>query len=75
VTTAAFTTRAVKAARAAFDHWCRVSVEHRAQLLERVAAIMERRRFELSAVEVFEVGKPWEEADGDIERWIWETRS
>ena len=58
--------RAVKAARAAFDHWCRVSVEHRAQLLERVAAIMERRRFELSAVEVFEVGKPWEEADGDI---------
>jgi RHH-type proline utilization regulon transcriptional repressor/proline dehydrogenase/delta 1-pyrroline-5-carboxylate dehydrogenase len=58
--------RAVKAARAAFEHWCRVSVEHRAQLLERVAAIMERRRFELSAVEVFEVGKPWEEADGDI---------
>jgi RHH-type proline utilization regulon transcriptional repressor/proline dehydrogenase/delta 1-pyrroline-5-carboxylate dehydrogenase len=41
-------------------------VEHRAQLLERVAAIMERRRFELSAVEVFEVGKPWAEADGDI---------
>jgi RHH-type transcriptional regulator, proline utilization regulon repressor / proline dehydrogenase / delta 1-pyrroline-5-carboxylate dehydrogenase len=41
-------------------------VEHRAQLLERVAAIMERRRFELSAVEVFEVGKAWEEADGDI---------
>ncbi len=27
---------------------------------------MERRRFELSAVEVFEVGKAWEEADGDI---------
>jgi RHH-type proline utilization regulon transcriptional repressor/proline dehydrogenase/delta 1-pyrroline-5-carboxylate dehydrogenase len=58
--------RAVKAARAAFDKWSRTSVEHRAQLLERVAAIMERRRFELSAVEVFEVGKPWAEADGDI---------
>ncbi len=58
--------RAVKAARAAFDHWSRTSVEHRAQLLERVAAIMERRRFELCAVEVFEVGKPWAEADGDI---------
>jgi RHH-type proline utilization regulon transcriptional repressor/proline dehydrogenase/delta 1-pyrroline-5-carboxylate dehydrogenase len=58
--------RAVKAARAAFDHWCRTSVEHRAQLLERVAAIMERRRFELCAVEVYEVGKAWEEADGDI---------
>ncbi|MDQ6622640.1 MAG: proline dehydrogenase family protein, partial [Verrucomicrobiota bacterium] len=40
---------AVKAARSAFDHWCRVSVEHRAQLLERVAQIMDRRRYELSA--------------------------
>jgi RHH-type transcriptional regulator, proline utilization regulon repressor / proline dehydrogenase / delta 1-pyrroline-5-carboxylate dehydrogenase len=58
--------RAVRAACGAFDHWCRTSVEHRAQLLERVAAIMERRRFELSAVEVYEVGKAWEEADGDI---------
>jgi RHH-type proline utilization regulon transcriptional repressor/proline dehydrogenase/delta 1-pyrroline-5-carboxylate dehydrogenase len=58
--------RAVKAARAAFDGWSRTSVEHRAQLLERVAAIMERRRFELAAVEVYEVGKAWDEADGDI---------
>src|SRR5205814_4337856 len=58
--------RAVKAAGAAFEHWCRTSIEHRAQLLERVAAIMERRRFELAAVEVYEVGKAWEEADGDI---------
>ncbi len=61
---------AVAAARKAFDHWCRVSVEHRAGLLERVAAIMDRRRFELSAVEVFEVGKPWAEADGDIREAI-----
>ncbi len=58
--------RAVKAASAAFGDWSRTSVEHRAQLLERVAAIMERRRFELAAVEVYEVGKAWEEADGDI---------
>ena len=35
-------------------------------MLERVAAILDRRRFELSAVEVFEVGKAWAEADGDI---------
>lgn len=58
--------RALAAARASFDKWSRTSVEHRAQLLERVAAIMARRRFELCAVEVFEVGKAWEEADGDI---------
>ncbi|MEP6699065.1 MAG: L-glutamate gamma-semialdehyde dehydrogenase [Verrucomicrobiota bacterium] len=61
---------AIAAARTAFRHWCRVSVEHRAELLERVAAIMDRRRFELSALEVFEVGKPWAEADGDIREAI-----
>src|SRR5450755_1093402 len=61
---------AIAAARKAFDHWCRVSVEHRADLLERVASIMDRRRFELSALEVFEVGKPWAEADGDIREAI-----
>jgi RHH-type proline utilization regulon transcriptional repressor/proline dehydrogenase/delta 1-pyrroline-5-carboxylate dehydrogenase len=61
---------AVAAARKAFDHWCRVSIDHRAELLERVASIMDRRRFELSALEVFEVGKPWAEADGDIREAI-----
>src|SRR5207249_10692712 len=58
--------RAVKAARATFGKWSRTPFEERARLLERAAAIMERRRYELSAVEVFEVGKPWPEADGDI---------
>src|SRR5947207_7459457 len=61
---------AVKAASRAFEHWSRVSVEHRAELLDRVASIMDRRRFELSALEVFEVGKPWAEADGDIREAI-----
>jgi RHH-type proline utilization regulon transcriptional repressor/proline dehydrogenase/delta 1-pyrroline-5-carboxylate dehydrogenase len=58
--------RAVKAARGAFGKWSRTPFEERARLLERAAAIMDRRRYELSAVEVFEVGKPWAEADGDI---------
>jgi RHH-type proline utilization regulon transcriptional repressor/proline dehydrogenase/delta 1-pyrroline-5-carboxylate dehydrogenase len=62
--------QAVEAAKKAFQHWCRVSVEHRAELLEKVATIMDRRRFELSALEVFEVGKPWAEADGDIREAI-----
>src|SRR5437016_2956028 len=57
---------AVKAARRAFQTWGRTPFEERCQLLERVAAILDRRRFELSAVEVFEVGKAWAEADGDI---------
>jgi len=58
--------RAVEAARVAFEKWSRTPFEARARLLERAAAIMERRRYELSALEVFEVGKPWAEADGDI---------
>ena len=60
------TERAVKAARRAFETWARTPVEERCQVLERAAAILDRRRFELSAVEVFEVGKAWAEADGDI---------
>ena len=62
--------RAVKAARAAFEKWSRTPFEQRAQLLERAALIMDRRRYELSALEVFEVGKPWAEADGDIREAI-----
>jgi RHH-type transcriptional regulator, proline utilization regulon repressor / proline dehydrogenase / delta 1-pyrroline-5-carboxylate dehydrogenase len=58
--------RAVTAARSAFEHWSRTPFEKRAQLLERVTSIMDRRRFELSALEVFEVGKQWAEADGDV---------
>ena len=58
--------RAVVAAKKAFASWRRTPFEERAQLLERLAAIMERRRYELSALEVFEVGKAWVEADGDI---------
>ena len=62
--------RAVKAARAAFEKWRWTPFEERAQLLERAADILERRRYEISAVEVFEVGKPWSEADGDIREAI-----
>ena len=62
--------RAVEAAKKAFTRWSRTPFEERAQLLDRVAAIMERRRYELSALEVFEVGKAWAEADGDIREAI-----
>jgi RHH-type proline utilization regulon transcriptional repressor/proline dehydrogenase/delta 1-pyrroline-5-carboxylate dehydrogenase len=62
--------RAVKAARGAFEKWRWTPFEERAQLLERAADILERRRYEFSAVEVFEVGKPWSEADADIREAI-----
>jgi RHH-type transcriptional regulator, proline utilization regulon repressor / proline dehydrogenase / delta 1-pyrroline-5-carboxylate dehydrogenase len=62
--------RAVKAARAAFEKWRWTPFEERAGLLDRAADILERRRYEFSALEVFEVGKPWSEADGDIREAI-----
>jgi RHH-type transcriptional regulator, proline utilization regulon repressor / proline dehydrogenase / delta 1-pyrroline-5-carboxylate dehydrogenase len=62
--------RAVQAARAAFDKWSRTPFEERARLLERAAEILEGRRFELSALEVFEVAKAWSEADADIREAI-----
>ncbi len=62
--------RAVTAARSAFEKWRWTPFEERAQLLERAADIMERRRFELCALEAYEVGKPWTEADGDVREAI-----
>lgn len=57
---------AVDAARHAFPKWSRTATEDRARLLERAAGIMRRRRFELAAWQVFEVGKTWAEADADV---------
>ncbi len=57
---------AIAAAQAAFPAWRSTPVEDRAKILERTADLMEARRFELNALEVFEAGKPWVEADGDI---------
>ncbi len=58
--------KAVEVAAAAFDTWKRVPPQKRAQILFRAAAAMRRKRFELNAVEILEVGKPWPEADADI---------
>ena len=58
--------RAVTVAREALPFWNQVGWERRAGILEKAADIMRRRRFELAAIEVFEVGKPWREADADV---------
>jgi RHH-type proline utilization regulon transcriptional repressor/proline dehydrogenase/delta 1-pyrroline-5-carboxylate dehydrogenase len=57
---------AIDSARGAFAKWSRTPMEERARLLERAADILRQERFELAAVEVFETGKPWIEADADI---------
>ena len=56
---------AVAAGWAAFEEWSRTPVEERAELLLRAAQVIRRRRHELGALMVYEVGKPWDEADGE----------
>ncbi|MGV3526127.1 MAG: L-glutamate gamma-semialdehyde dehydrogenase [Candidatus Sericytochromatia bacterium] len=58
--------QAIQAAHAAFPSWSRVPAAERAQYLLKAAAKMREERFELSAVMVYEVGKSWAEADGDL---------
>lgn len=57
---------AVDAARRAQPQWAKLEAEQRAEYLEVIAAELDARRFELSAWIVFEVGKPWIEADADV---------
>jgi RHH-type proline utilization regulon transcriptional repressor/proline dehydrogenase/delta 1-pyrroline-5-carboxylate dehydrogenase len=54
------------AAARAFADWRDTDPAKRAESLFAAARVMQRRRFELAAWEVFECGKPWREADGDI---------
>jgi RHH-type transcriptional regulator, proline utilization regulon repressor / proline dehydrogenase / delta 1-pyrroline-5-carboxylate dehydrogenase len=58
--------KAVAVARRAFEGWSNTPPRDRAEILLRVAKILRRERFRLAAIEVFECGKPWREADGDI---------
>ncbi len=57
---------AVAAAMGAQPAWGSRAPEERAEVLFRAAGIARRRRMELAAWEVFEVGKNWAEADADV---------
>jgi RHH-type proline utilization regulon transcriptional repressor/proline dehydrogenase/delta 1-pyrroline-5-carboxylate dehydrogenase len=57
---------ALKAARSALPAWAKTTAEQRAVLLEKLADRMQAEKYSLSALQVFEVGKEWREADGDI---------
>ena len=58
--------RAVINAVEFFPLWSKTPASERAAFLFRAAEIMRRRRVELAAWEVFEVGKGWREADADV---------
>ncbi|MEK9142759.1 MAG: L-glutamate gamma-semialdehyde dehydrogenase, partial [Nitrospirota bacterium] len=49
-----------------WDHWRRKAPESRSAILRQAASDIRRRRYELAAWEIFEVGKPWRDADADI---------
>jgi 1-pyrroline-5-carboxylate dehydrogenase len=56
---------AVDAAAAAFPGWSSIPHAERANVLLRAAGILRRRRHEMNATMILEVGKNWLEADGD----------
>lgn len=57
--------KAVLTAYETFDKWKKVPPEKRAKVLFRAADIIRRRRFEINAWMISEVGKNWLEADAD----------
>jgi len=61
---------AMQAALKAFETWKYTSWEERTNLLFRVSHLLRQRKFEMMAWMVFEVGKNWAEADGDIAELI-----
>jgi 1-pyrroline-5-carboxylate dehydrogenase len=61
---------ALQTATSTFETWSRTPPRARARILLRAAAIMKRRKFELLAWEVFEGGKPWNEADAQVAEGI-----
>lgn len=57
---------AIAAAQEAFRDWRKISAVGRASVLLRMAAILRRKRFELAAWMVYELDKPWDEAEGEV---------
>lgn len=64
--TADIARHAIETAAAAFETWKNVPPKKRADYLFKAAKEMRRRRFELNAIEILEVGKSWHEADADV---------
>lgn len=58
--------RAIETANEVFDTWKNVPAQNRADFLLKASKIMRKRKFEFAAWMVYEVGKNWAEADGDV---------
>jgi len=57
---------AQNAAEQAFQSWSILPISERAGYLRKAAEALRQQRSYFAAVEIFEAGKPWAEADGDI---------
>ncbi|MDQ7781613.1 MAG: L-glutamate gamma-semialdehyde dehydrogenase [Desulfomonilaceae bacterium] len=57
---------AIAEAGRASKSWSRTPPEQRALVLRRAGEGMRKQRFDLMALEVYEVGKSWKDADGDV---------
>jgi RHH-type transcriptional regulator, proline utilization regulon repressor / proline dehydrogenase / delta 1-pyrroline-5-carboxylate dehydrogenase len=57
---------AIDGAEKAFKEWKNTTIEYRSKLMHTLADLMQANRNDIAALEVFEVGKPWAEADGDL---------
>jgi 1-pyrroline-5-carboxylate dehydrogenase len=62
----ALANKAMFVALAAWEEWKKVLPAKRAEYLFKAAWLMRKKRFELNAVEMLEVGKTWAEADADV---------
>lgn len=58
--------QAVSAATQAFQKWRTTAVATRTAILRKAAEIMRTQRATLAALQIFEVGKTWSEADADV---------
>lgn len=60
------TEAAIQSSKKAYVEWSRRPVEERAHFLNLIADGLEKERFRLCAIACLEVGKTWDEADGEI---------
>ncbi|MFD1065449.1 L-glutamate gamma-semialdehyde dehydrogenase [Oceanobacillus locisalsi] len=61
---------AITAAKNAYEHWGSLTFLERARYLFKASKIMQRRKSELIAWQIYEAGKNWAEADGEINEAI-----
>ncbi len=60
------TEKAIERAESAFESWKSTPIARRIQCLDRMAELMKKKRFELTAWIILEIGKSWGEADGEV---------